>query len=167
MAERTNRDTEKQAGRAIERRAVVHWSDRAAVTAAEKRQRLLVSLGVSAFCLLFFLIYNIFSHGVHSPYMTFLFAWPLLFCVLPSLILLAGLIPEPLAVAQDLWNAGVAACTMSSLLRGIFEIAGTQSVLQVYLMQFGYLVIASGAAAYLIGWKKSGKPAPARKVRGA
>lgn len=47
-------------------------------------RRSLLFAGVAAFCLVFSLIYNVFSHEVHSPYMTYLFLWPLLLGVLPA-----------------------------------------------------------------------------------
>ena len=95
-------------------------------------------LGVSAFCLVFFLIYDQFSHGVRSPYMTWLFLWPLMLGAVPCLLL--ALFPSvrgPGLLSRRLWRAGVAAATVSSLLRGILEIAGTDSQYQIWLMWAG------------------------------
>ena len=38
------------------------------------RKNVMIYVGVALFCIVFFLIYDRFSHGVRSPYMTFLFA---------------------------------------------------------------------------------------------
>ncbi len=110
-----------------------------------------IYLAVSAFCVVFAWIYARFSHGVHSPFMTYLFAWPLLLGALPSLI--GWLFPRirPMGrISGNLYPAGVAALTVSSLLRGILEIAGTASVYQSALTVVGSGFLAAGIAAYLL-----------------
>ena len=83
---------------------------------------------------MFALIYAQFSHEVYSPFMTFMFAIPLIGGALPSLCLaLARSNPLPRATRQA-WALALAALTVASCLRGIFEIAGTASpYLPVYL----------------------------------
>ena len=67
--------------------------------------------------------------------MTFLFAWPLLLCAVPALVCLhVRRIPGPSVLSSLFWHTGTAAVTVSSLLRGIFEIAGNSSVYQTALM---------------------------------
>lgn len=107
-------------------------------------------LGLSLFCLVLFLVYNLFSHGVHSPYMTYLFLWPLLMGAVPSF--LAGLLPEAYLPGRHEWNlyfCGVEALTMASLLKGILDIAGTASVWQKYLMGAGSFLAIAGTLAWL------------------
>jgi len=107
-------------------------------------------LGLSLFCLVFFLIYNRFSHGVHSPYMTYLFLWPLLMGAVPAFLL--GFLKEdfpPGKHEENLYFFGVETLTMSSLLRGILDIAGTASVFQRYLMAAGAFLSAAGLATWL------------------
>ena len=102
------------------------------------------------FCLVLFIVYSLFSHGVYSNYMTFLFAWPLLLGFVPALLI--ALIPalcEPSHLTKALYHAGLAAATVSSLLRGIFEIAGTSSPLQMPLMYFGIGMMIVGAITYI------------------
>lgn len=107
---------------------------------------------MTLFCLLFFLVYDRFSHGVRSPYMTWLFLWPLVLGLLPSLVMgLFPQIPRQKRLSADLYHPGVAAVTVSSLLRGVFEIAGTASDYQTWLMLFGGVLLACGAAAYIMG----------------
>lgn len=113
---------------------------------------LFVYAGLTVFCLVFYLIYNHFSHGVHSAYMTYLFMWPLVFGVVQKLIRLAfAALPVPSENAADLWNAGLAACIVASALLGIFEIAGTSSPYPIWMMRAGGVMMAAGAVIYVIG----------------
>ena len=85
-------------------------------------------------CAVFALIYAQFSHGVHSPFMTFMFAIPL---VGGAIIAIAhGLShADPPRGARQSWALAIASLTIASCLRGIFEIAGTASpLLAVYLI---------------------------------
>ena len=116
-------------------------------TKNQAKHTLGVYLGITIFCGIVFLVYDQFSHGVRSPYMTFLFAWPLVFGVLPALIRMAAKLPDPLS--KDIYNTGIGAMTFSSLLRGIFEIAGTASDYQKYLMGAGVIFAAAGLLLYV------------------
>ncbi|MBQ9061418.1 MAG: hypothetical protein IJ121_01115 [Eubacterium sp.] len=118
-------------------------------TKKQARHALIVYLGITVFCGIVFLVYDQFSHGVRSPYMTFLFGWPLVFGVLPALIRMAAKLPDPDLLSKDIYNTGVAAITFSSLLRGIFEIAGTASDYQRYLMGAGVILAAAGLLLYV------------------
>lgn len=103
----------------------------------------------SALCLLFHLIYKQFSHGVHSPYMTWAFLFPLALGFLCCRLL--GVLPR-------LYHFGVATVTVSSLLRGILEIAGTSSRYQRFLMLLGLLELLAGVLLY--AFDEKGKPSP-------
>lgn len=106
---------------------------------------------VTVFCVLVFLIYDRFAHGVRSPYMTFLFCWPLCLGLLPSIIFCASdKIREQGTVSANLYHSGTATLTVSSLLRGIFEIAGNASDYQEWLMIAGWLLLCGGIASYLL-----------------
>ena len=114
------------------------------------KKRIIIYGAITLFCLVLFIVYSIFSHGVYSNYMTFLFAWPLLLGFVPALLI--ALIPalcEPSHLTKALYHAGLAAATVSSLLRGIFEIAGTSSPLQMPLMYFGIGMMIVGAITYI------------------
>ncbi len=119
---------------------------------------MLIYLFISAFCLLIFLVYNIFSHGVLSFFMTFLFLWPLIFGALPALVLSVAMKNRHLLFHSRLpfrlWRSGVAAVTMASLLRGIFEIAGTDSIHTLILFVAGLVFLAAGGIGSL--WVISG-----------
>jgi len=98
----------------------------------------------AAFCFLFFLIYDRFSHNVRSFYMTFLWLWPFALGFVPSLTAaFAGRMHFP-----DIYHYGVICITVSSLLRGIFEIAGTSSVYQTILFLAGWIMLAAGVILF-------------------
>lgn len=129
---------------------ILYTSEYSSDSKTENRlRRVLVYGGVTAFCALIFLVYDRFSHDVRSPYMTFLFAWPLVLGLFPALVLwLRSGMAEPSLLTGDLYRAGVAAVTLSSLLRGIFEIAGTSSDYQMWLMAGGLILLAAGVILY-------------------
>ena len=111
---------------------------------------------VSVFCFVVFIVYDRFSHNVRSPYMTFLFAVPLVLGFLPAFVLAVKKeLKAPGRAAFNLYNAGVAALTVSSLLKGIFEIAGTGSPFQGYLGVFGIVLLASGATMYILAERRA------------
>ncbi len=113
----------------------------------------------SIFCLILFIIYDRFSHNVRSPFMTFLFLWPLLLGALPALVLrLFPALPRPTYFTRNAYNSGVAAVTVSSMLRGIFEIAGTASPLQTGLMIAGFVMIGAGLFSYVASALSSPDP---------
>lgn len=102
-------------------------------------------------CALIFLVYDQFSHGVRSPHMTFLFCWPLCLGLLPSVVFCASAkVRRPGVLSANLYHSGVATLTVSSLLRGIFEIAGNASIYQEWLTVAGWLFLWVGIAAYLL-----------------
>lgn len=85
--------------------------------------------------------------------MTFLFVWPLALGLLPELILLClPRIHRPGQISANLYHSGVATVTVSSLLRGIFEIAGTSSDYQQWMMLAGIGLLAAGILAWMAGW---------------
>ena len=86
-----------------------------------------VYLGITAFCILFEVVYAHFGHGVCSSYMTFMFLYP---CVggaaLFGLFNLARRHPFP-RFSYNAYNSGIATLTVGSSLHGVFDIAGTAS----------------------------------------
>ena len=112
----------------------------------------LVFLAVAAFCYVFNYIYAQHSHGVHSAYMTYMYAYPLLGGTL--VYALIGILPgarAPGRLAANAWHSGIAALTVGSMLRGIFDIAGTESGFQPVFMLAGILMVCAGAACYVAG----------------
>lgn len=110
-----------------------------------------IYIGVSIFCVILWKIYGNFSHGVNSIYMTYLFAWPLIMGALVNLVFMViKKLPRPGSFSVNLYNSGVSALTVSSLLRGIFEIAGTSCYLQTYLYNVGRLFVLAGVVVYVV-----------------
>ena len=110
-----------------------------------------IYIGVSIFCVILWKIYGNFSHGVNSIYMTYLFAWPLIMGALVNLVFMViKKLPRPGSFSVNLYNSGVSALTVSSLLRGIFEIAGTACYLQTYLYNVGRLFVLAGVVVYVV-----------------
>lgn len=120
----------------------------------EKRVQIQAMRGyaiASAFCLVFYLIYDQFSHEVRSNYLTYLCLWPLLLGFLPSVLLqLVKRLPKPGIGVRNLYRCGVEALTVSSALRGIFDIAGNASSYQTYMMVLGGLLWAMGIVGYTL-----------------
>jgi len=105
---------------------------------------LYTALGCGAFAL----IYEHFSHGVYSPFMTCLFAVPLLFGLWPLGWLLFSRGRAPGRLSRRLWGAAAATLTVGACLRGVFDIYGTTvALVSVYWWAGGLLA----AAAVLTG----------------
>ena len=119
----------------------------------------LIYLLVAIFSALFGIIYEQFSHGVYSGYMIFAFAFPLIGGTLPfaALSLFAhGLLPGRLP--RFLYNAGIAALTVGSMMKGVLEIYGTTNdLLKIYRFAgFGFVGIGLIIyAAELLSARKS------------
>ncbi len=117
-----------------------------------KIKRIMISyLLVGGLCLIFSIIYSRYSHGVTSAYMTFLCLFPLLLGAVPNMmLLLSGFLPRPFRAVVNLYGTGLAAMTLSSAMRGIFEIAGTGSDLQAVLMIAGIIFLITGVLVYIL-----------------
>ena len=114
-------------------------------------------LFLSLFVLLLGQIYEHFSHGVYSNYMLFAFLFPLLGLFLPNLLL--RLLPKKDVAKSEgctwsmersstsltgeknfsFWKWGIATLTVGSLYKGILEIYGTSSNLEL-----SYLIVGCG-----------------------
>lgn len=99
-------------------------------------------------------VYGIFGQGVDSAAMTWMFLYPLLGGALFYLIL-KRLIPRIIKFSGfraflNIYNSGIATLTFASLLKGIFEIAGTNSDYLVYYYMVGGILIVAGLIIILI-----------------
>lgn len=92
-------------------------------------------------------IYNIFGHGVTSFYMNFMFLWPLICLVI--YIVLAVVKSAPNRFSENILNAGTATFTVGSMIRGIFEIAGTSSDYEMYFFILGGVLAVTGVVTAL------------------
>ena len=108
------------------------------------KRALIAYIGITAFCLLFSNVYNLFGHDVHSPFMTFLFVIPLVAGVAVAGVRMAIGAAEAPRGARYAYHCAVATLTVASALRGVFDIAGTSSPwLIVYLAASAVLLIAA------------------------
>ena len=120
-------------------------------TSADKRRFLkrARNYGFSAaFLLVFHLVYQIFAHGVDSPFMTFAFLIPLLG---GSLVELAFLfLPAPDEIGLAVWPMGIATIAVGSVLHGVFDIYGGSSDLVNVFFVSGVLLIALATVLYVL-----------------
>ena len=101
-------------------------------------------------CLLFAFVYELFSHGVFSPFLLFAFALPLFLGAAPAVIL--GTAPaamQPGTVSRNLYHSGLATFTTGCLFRGVLEIYGTTSRLEAVYWAAGTLLLLAAVGMYL------------------
>lgn len=105
-------------------------------------------LAATAGCIVFSKVYAVFGHGVQSAALSLMYLYPLLGGVLPysALWLLVPALERvrDFRLGTNLYNAGLATLVCGSLLRGIFEIAGTASAYVPILMAAGWTMAAAG-----------------------
>lgn len=117
-------------------------------------KRLCAYGGAALGCLIFSRIYALFSHGVSSFFMTFLWLPPLVAAVLCGGLIL--LIRRPSAWFDRLFSCGVSCVTVGFCLRGVFEIAGTDSPLLWGIFLWGGALIAASAIVLFVNRGKDG-----------
>ncbi len=105
---------------------------------------------VTLVCIGFNYLYSLFGHGVSSPYMTFAFAYSLILGVVGFVVI--GLLDLHSRVAFNLYNAGIATLTVGSILRGILDIAGADTVYPLYYFIAGAAFVVAGGGWYLYQW---------------
>ena len=121
-----------------------------------RRKVLVRYLAVTDFCLLVSLIYGLFSHGIRSFWMNWLALWPLVLGAVPAALSAAEIFPFKDApdengageVMKDIYRFGIAAVTVASFLKGVLEIAGTDSVYPDVLRYAGIVMLVCGAAGF-------------------
>lgn len=114
----------------------------------------LVAIGVN-------FIYGRFGHGVHSAAMTWMFLYPLLGGALFYFLLerlKSGITRfAPFRFGYNSYNSGIATLTVGSFLKGILEIAGTNSPYLLFFTIMGWLFITVGVTVFAllsVSWKK-------------
>lgn len=116
------------------------------------KRNLFIYLGVSIFVFIFGMIYETFSHGVYSPYMVFAFLIPLLGGLLPyTLFFFINKKTHPSEITSDLYNAGIATLTISSIFRGVLEIYGTTREAHLKTLFYsGIILLSLGLLSYIV-----------------
>lgn len=115
------------------------------------KKTIIIYFTISIITLVANLVYSLFSHGVSSNYMTWMFLYPLIGgvffyfvmnCIVPNIYKYPYY-----RLFYNIYNSGIAALTTSSFLKGILEIAGTNSN---YITIFNITSISIIIAAILI-----------------
>lgn len=114
-------------------------------------RRLYGYIALTAAAGLFSVIYELYSHGVYSDFMVYLFVIPLILGVLPEAIALI----YPRWVTPDGWHRllrdfAVATLSIGSILQGVVEIYGTTSTWTVYYFVVGAAMLLASIAGWIV-----------------
>lgn len=110
-------------------------------------------------CVVFTAIYEHFSHGAASPHMRAMFLMPLVGVALPALI--CFLTPLHRFVGRlpfNLWNSGMATWVVGCLFRGIVNISGRHTSLDLPYLIAGWVFLGLAViteAIHIIQRKKN------------
>lgn len=105
------------------------------------RKSIVVYLVLSAFAVVVSTVYGLFGHGVYSNYMTWMFLYPLIggalfffviHIAMPHIIKFSGY-----RIFFNSYNSAIAVMSFGSFLKGILEIAGTESPYTIYFYVAG------------------------------
>ena len=130
-----------------ERMAVIH--NRYAKTA-------LAYAGMTALCLVFCAVYEIFSFGEHSLFMRMMFMVPLLGGAAPFGLMAVSENPPSISRgAFILWNSGLAVRVSGCLVRGIIEISGRVSDYDNYYWVISGLFLILAFLMQTVAWRKN------------
>lgn len=103
------------------------------------------------FCIIFALIYEVFSHSVISYAMVLSFLWPMVGGVLLfTLLMKAPASRRPSVAAVLLYNSGIVLFTLGSIFQGVLEIYGTTNRLQKVYVVVGAFFLMSGVLTYVL-----------------
>lgn len=86
---------------------------------------------ISALCLTFSLIYENFSHGVHSDSMMIIFVFPLIAATVYFALQFIKSDFFPHKLTLHVFNAFICTASLDSCIKGVLEIYGTDSPLTV------------------------------------
>ena len=110
------------------------------------------------FCIVFAVVYNQFGHGVTSPYMNFMFLYPLVLGVGGYLILMRVHRTECFFTPWSKWyHWGIVTLVFGNALKGIFDIAGTSSPYVVLYWIVGGMLIFIGTIGILLSRTQGAK----------
>jgi hypothetical protein len=125
------------------------------ISDTHKSKRLWPYLAVSLICVIVANVYALFGHGVRSGAMEYMFLYPLIGGFVMK-ILSAFAVGEysrgRKRVGVNLYNSGLAALTCGALLRGIVEIAGTDSSYIHWFFVIGWAMIVCGMVGVM--WRR-------------
>ena len=111
------------------------------------KKSVLAYLKVTIFLVVLNYIYSLFSHNVSSDYMTYMFVYPLIGGLIVNLILVRNKKVNRVKlyyIGKIVLNYGIATLIVGSFIKGVFEIAGTDSTYIVYYFYLGTILISMG-----------------------
>ncbi len=108
----------------------------------------------AVFFAVFGMVYELFSHGVFSPYMAFAFTIPLVAGGILQSILLKTKVRIP-DLALRLWNYAIALLTVGSIWKGVLDIYGTTNRLIVYYPIFGGILLLLAVVQFILKKKRA------------
>lgn len=107
-----------------------------------------IYLLITLFCIVFSVIYELFSHEVYSWYMLGAFLYPLLGGFIPYFLIAVKRLRFPSSFSRNLLHCGIATLTCGSILQGILEIYGTTNRLIIVYWIAGFTLVCAGIICY-------------------
>ena len=107
---------------------------------------------VTIFLIILNYIYSLFSHNVSSDYMTYMFVYPLIGGLIVNLFLVINKKINRIRlyyIGKSILNYGIATLVVGSFIKGVFEIAGTDSIYLVYYFYLGIILTNIGVLSLL------------------
>ena len=104
----------------------------------------------AAFCAVFGIVYELFSHEVYTPYMYLACLIPLSGGTVPYLIIHMARAPLPAALSSVLYACGIATLTVGSIMQGVLVIYGTTNRLMPIYAIAGAVLLVVGGGSYLV-----------------
>lgn len=124
------------------------------------KKSVLEYLGVTIFLIILNYVYSLFSHNVSSSYMIYMFVYPLIGGVIINLFsIMRKKITEVklFYIGKSTFNYGIATLVVGSFIKGVFEIAGTDSVYLTYYFYIGITLVSVGLLFLLYSLYKANK----------
>ena len=118
-----------------------------------KNKTIAIYLAVAVFTIIVDKVYAVFGHGVKSEDMTYMFLYPLVggfaFYLVLELVFPWVIQASGYRLFYNLYNCGIAIFTTVSFMKGIFEIAGTNSPYIIWYQVAGSIFIVAGAVQFI------------------
>ena len=120
----------------------------------QRKKYILWHFIAAVFFAVFGMVYELFSHGVFSPFMAFAFTIPLVAGGILQSILLKTKVRIP-DLALRLWNYAIALLTVGSIWKGVLDIYGTTNRLIVYYPIFGGILLLLAVVQFILKKKRA------------
>ena len=95
-------------------------------------------------------VYSLFSHEVYSNFLTYAFLYPLVGGTVLYVLLM--FVKGFSKWSYNFYNAGIATITMGSILAGVNEIAGADTLYYLLFYLVGFILIGLSLVVLLVGF---------------